>query len=458
MLTGEPTAVEKSPGDSVHAATLNTHGTVTMTAGKVGRDTLLAQIVRLVKEAQESEPPIQRLADRVSSWFVPAILVAAAITFLGWMMFGPQPRLSFALSTSVAVLIIACPCALGLATPVSITTGIGRGAQEGVLVKHAAALERLAAVTSVLVDKTGTLTEGQPSVTAIVPSLGVSETELLELAASIETGSEHPIARAIVRAAEARNIAWDECSEFRNEAGYGVTATIGGSRVHAGRPDWLRSEGVDVSALKVPDEAVTVVGIARDNRLVGALLLSDRIKKSAGAAVSNLRQLRIDIVMVTGDRAASARGVAAALGIETVYADTKPQDKQRIVRDHRERGAVVAYAGDGINDAPALAAADVGIAMGHGTDVAIESDGLVLLQGDLGALVRAIHLSRAVLRNIRQNLFWAFFYNLAGVPLAAGLLFPITGWLLNPMAAAIAMSLSSLSVVGNALRLRTLRL
>jgi Cu+-exporting ATPase len=458
MLTGEPIAVEKSPGDSLHAATLNTYGTVVMTAGKVGRDTLLAQIVRLVEEAQESEPPIQRLADRVSSWFVPAILAAAAITFLGWMLLGPEPRLAFAFSTSVSVLIIACPCALGLATPVSITTGIGRGAQEGVLVKHAAALERLAAVTAVLVDKTGTLTEGRPSVTAIVPATGISESELLTLAASIETGSEHPIARAIVRAADARNIDRDECSEFRNEAGYGVTATVGGSRVGAGRPDWLRSKGVDISALKILEDATTVVGIAREDRLLGAVLLSDKIKNSACAAVSELTRLGINVVMVTGDRKASAQSVALALGIETVHADTKPQDKQRIVREHRERGAVVAYAGDGINDAPALAAADVGIAMGHGTDVAIESAGLVLLQGDLGALVRAIHLSRAVLRNIRQNLFWAFFYNLAGVPLAAGLLFPITGWLLNPMAAAVAMSLSSLSVVGNALRLRTLRL
>ena len=458
MLTGEPDAVEKSPGDPIHAGTLNTHGTVDMTAGKVGRDTLLAQIVRLVEEAQESEPPIQRLADRVSSWFVPAILAAAAVTFLGWMLFGPEPRLAFALSTSVAVLIIACPCALGLATPVSITTGIGRGAQEGVLVKHAAALERLAAVTAVLVDKTGTLTEGRPSVTGLVPATGVSETELLKFAASIETGSEHPIARAIVRAAEARNIDRDKCSEFRNEAGYGVTAAIGGSRVRAGRPDWLQSEGVDTSALKTPDDAATVVGIACDNRLLGTVLLSDRIKDSAGAALKELARLGIDVVMVTGDRAASAQGVAAALGIGTVHADTKPQDKQRIVREHRDRGAVVAYAGDGINDAPALAAADVGIAMGHGTDVAIESAGLVLLHGDIGGLVRAIHLSRAVLRNIRQNLFWAFFYNLAGVPLAAGLLFPFTGWLLNPMAAAVAMSMSSLSVVGNALRLRSVRL
>ncbi|HUG13257.1 MAG TPA: copper-translocating P-type ATPase [Opitutaceae bacterium] len=458
MLTGEPTAVEKSPGDPVYAATLNTHGTVIMTAGKVGRDTLLAQIVRLVEEAQESEPPIQRLADRVSSWFVPAILAAAALTFLGWMMFGPEPRLAFALSTSVAVLIIACPCALGLATPVSITTGIGRGAQEGVLVKHAAALERLAAVTAVLVDKTGTLTEGRPSVSAIIPVSGVSETELLKLAASIEMESEHPIARAIVRAAEERSIKLDECSEFRNEAGYGVSATADGNRVRAGRPDWLHSEGVDTSALNLPDGAATVVAIARGNRLLGAILLSDRIKSSASAAVNELTRLGIEVVMVTGDRAASAQGVAGALGIETVHADTKPQDKQRIVREHRERGAVVAYAGDGINDAPALAAADVGIAMGHGTDVAIESAGLVLLRGDLGGLVRAIHLSRAVLRNIRQNLFWAFFYNLAGVPLAAGLLYPITGWLLNPMAAAVAMSLSSLTVVGNALRLRSLRL
>ncbi|HEY5551388.1 MAG TPA: heavy metal translocating P-type ATPase, partial [Opitutaceae bacterium] len=343
-------------------------------------------------------------------------------------------------------------------TPVSITTGIGRGAQEGVLVKHAAALERLAAVTAVLVDKTGTLTEGRPSVTALISAPSVSEHELLKIAASIETGSEHPIARAIIRAAAERGIQVEKAEEFRNHAGFGVTATIGGIRSRAGRLDWLHSEGVDTSALKLPEDPATVMAVASDSRILGAVLLADRIKESAGAALKELSRLGIEVVMVTGDRAASARKVAGELGIATVHADIKPQDKQRIVREYRDRDAVVAYAGDGINDAPALAAADVGIAMGHGTDVAIESAGLVLLHGDLGGLVRAIHLSRAVLRNIRQNLFWAFFYNLAGVPLAAGLLFPFTGWLLNPMAAAVAMSMSSLSVVGNALRLRTVRL
>jgi len=458
MLTGESVPVDKATGSSVHAGTLNTHGTVVITASKVGRDTLLAQIVRLVEEAQESEPPVQRLADRISSWFVPTILATAGLTFTAWMLLGPDPQLPFALSTSVAVLIIACPCALGLATPVSITTGIGRGALAGVLVKHAAALERLAAVTTILVDKTGTLTEGRPTVTTIVPTQGITEEELLSVTASVETGSEHPVARAIIAAAKGKGAAALEAEDFRSHSGFGVTAMIGGITVHAGRLDWLLDQGVELGGFEPPENATTVVGIARGGTFLGVLLLADTIKPSARVSLTELGRLGIDVVMVTGDRTATAHAVARELGITTVHADTKPQEKQQIVREHQNKGAVVAFAGDGVNDAPALAAADVGIAMGHGTDVAIESAGLVLLHGDLGGLVRAVHLARAVLRNIRQNLFWAFFYNVAGVPLAAGLLFPITGWLLNPMTAAVAMSLSSLSVVGNALRLRSLRL
>ncbi len=458
MLTGEPIPVEKAQGDDVHAGTMNTHGTFVMIAGRIGRDTLLAQIVRLVEEAQESEPPVQRLADRISSWFVPTILTIAAITFGAWMLFGPDPRLSFALSTGVAVLIIACPCALGLATPVSITTGIGRGAQVGVLVKHAAALERLAAVTTIFVDKTGTLTEGKPTVTRAIPAAGVLEAELLSAAASAETGSEHPLARAIVTAAKERGAAVRQADTFRNHAGQGVTADSGGKRIHVGRLDWLRTQGIEIGAFEPPRDSTTLAGVACDGRFLGALLLSDKIKASAPIAMADLHKLGIEVVMVTGDRAETAHAVAGELGIKTVHADANPGEKQRIVSEHRAKGAVVAFAGDGVNDAPAMAAADVGIAMGHGTDVAIATAGLVLMHGDLGGLVRAVRLSRAVLRNIRQNLFWAFFYNVAGVPVAAGVLFPATGWLLNPMIAAVAMSLSSLSVVANALRLRTMRL
>lgn len=458
MLTGEPIPAEKAPGDPVHAGTLNVHGTFVMTSTRVGRDTLLAQVVRLVEAAQESEPPIQRLADRISSWFVPAILTTAAITFAAWMVFGGELGLPFALSTSVAVLIIACPCALGLATPVSITTGIGRGAQAGILVKHAEALERLASVTTILVDKTGTLTEGRPAVVDTLPAPGCSKVELLAAAACVETGSEHPVAKAIVFAAREEGVSPAPVDSFRNHAGLGVSALDQGETVRAGRLDWLQTQGVDLGGFEPPPSATTVVGVARASRFLGVLLLADRTKPSAGPALLELHRLGIQVVMVTGDRLENAEAIARELGIKVVHANTKPEEKQRIVVEQRSLGAVVAFAGDGVNDAPALAAADVGIAMGHGTDVAIESAGLVLMHGDLGALVRAIHLSRAVHRNIRQNLFWAFFYNVAGVPIAAGALFPITGWLLNPMLAGIAMSLSSLTVVGNALRLRSMRL
>lgn len=455
MLTGEPNAVDKTRGDPVHAGTVNSDGTIIIEATKIGRDTILAQIVRLVQEAQESEPPIQRLVDRVSAWFVPIILTSSAATFLLWTLIVREPSLAFAISTSVAVLIIACPCALGLATPVSITTGIGRGAQEGVLVKHAAALERMAAVDTVLVDKTGTLTEGRPSVTSIAPVSGVTEEQLLLAAASLESGSEHPIARAIAGAANERGLGRLPLAGFRNHAGLGVSGTLDGSLYRAGRVKWLHDQGVDIRVEESPKHAMTLVAIARDTELLGMISLSDRVKESAESAVRELGLLGVRVVMVTGDRNESARSVAGQLRIADFHAGTLPQDKQRIVREHKQRGAVVAFAGDGINDAPALAAADVGIAMSHGTDVAIESAGIVLLHGDLRALVRAIRLSRAVLRNIRENLFWAFFYNLSGVPLAAGLLYPFTGWLLHPMAAAVAMSMSSLCVVGNALRLRS---
>jgi len=449
MLTGEPLPVTKSTADKLSAGTLNTTGSFIYRAQHVGQETLLAQIIRLVEQAVESEAPIQRLADRVANWFTPTVLGFAAITFIAWTLFGPVGGWLFGLFNGVAVLIIACPCALGLATPVSLVTGIGRGAQAGVLVKDAAALERLAGATTVLIDKTGTLTAGRPQVVAIRPATGFSEAELLSLAASAESASEHPLARAIVAAAKAAGSTLAAATNFTAEPGAGVQAIVNGRKVSVGRAPG------DASDLP---SAATLISVTVDGRPAGILALADTIKPSTPAAIRSLQNLGLKVVMITGDRESSAQAVARELGLDGYHAEITPARKQEIVREHQALGEKVVFAGDGLNDAPALAAAEVGIAMGTGTDVAMHSAGLVLVQGDLSALVRAINLSRAVIRNIRQNLFWAFAYNVIGLPLAAGAFYPFTGWLLNPMFAGVAMSLSSIGVVTNALRLRRVRL
>lgn len=456
MLTGEPLPVEKQTGDAVSAGTLNTTGTFLFRAERVGRDTLLARIIRLVEEAQESEAPIQRLADRVSAHFVPAVAALALLTFALWWWLGPAPSLIHALVNAVAVLIIACPCALGLATPVSLVTGIGRGAQAGVLVKDAAALERLAGATTLLIDKTGTLTEGKPRVVAVSPAGGaVSKDELLRFAAAVESASEHPLARAIVAAAHERQLALPAAQDFTAEPGQGVRARIGAQSVSVGRPT---TPSVDAPTAQPSDAATTVVEVSLDGVALGSIALADAIKPTTPAALRELHRLGLKIVMVTGDRETTARAVATALGLDGFHAAVTPERKQQLVREHQRAGERVVFAGDGLNDAPALAAADVAIAMGTGTDVAMHSAGLVLVKGDLSALVKAVHLSRATLRNIKQNLFFAFVYNGLGLPLAAGAFYPLFGWLLNPMFAGVAMSLSSISVVSNALRLRHARL
>jgi Cu+-exporting ATPase len=450
MLTGEPLPVTKRPGDRVSAGTLNTTGSFVFRAERVGADTLLAQIIRLVEEAQNSEAPIARLADRVSAFFVPAVAALAAATFAAWFFFGPEPSFLYALLNSVAVLIIACPCALGLATPVSLVTAIGRGAQAGVLIKDAAALERLASANTLLIDKTGTLTEGRPRVVALAPADGFSEADLLTLAAAAESSSEHPLARAIVSAARDRSLALPPVTDFSATPGFGVRAKVAGREVIVGRaPDTDRPAAVP---------GATVVCVITDGQLAGTLALEDTIKATTPAALAELRRLGFKIIMVTGDRTAAARTIAEKLSLDGFHADTTPATKQELVHVHQARGERVVFAGDGLNDAPALAAAEVGIAMGTGTDVAMHSAGLVLVKGDLAALVRAVHLARATLRNIKQNLFWAFAYNLLGLPLAAGVFYPFTGWLLHPMFAGAAMSLSSITVVANALRLRRVRL
>ncbi len=450
MLTGEPLPVIKTTGDRLSAGTLNTIGTFVLRAERVGADTLLAQIIRLVGLAIDSEAPIARLADRVSAWFIPAVLGIAAATFLTWGLLGSEHGWLRGLLNAVAVLIIACPCALGLATPVSLVTGIGRGARAGVLVKDAAALERLAGATTLLIDKTGTLTEGRPKVVAVEPAEGFTEDEVLRLAASAESPSEHPIARAIVAAARQRGFSLPPAGDFSTEVGAGVRATVEGQLVAIGRAP------ADTILASYP--AATLVFVAVDGRGAGLIALADTVKRTTPAAVAELHRQGLIVFMVTGDRFATARTVARELELDGFHAEATVSRKQEIVREHQARGERVVFAGDGLNDAPALAAADIGVAMGTGTDVAMHSAGLVLVKGDLQALVSAVRLSRAVLRNIKQNLFWAFFYNAFGLPLAAGALYPWFGWSLNPMFAGVAMSLSSISVVLNALRLRRIRL
>jgi Cu+-exporting ATPase len=459
MLTGEPIPVEKEPGSKVTGGTVNGTGSFLMRAERVGEATLLAQIVRMVGEAQRSRAPIQRVADRVASWFVPLVIAVAAVTFAVWMWGGPEPRLAHAIVAAVAVLIIACPCALGLATPMSIMVGTGRGASAGILVRNAEALELMAKVDVVVVDKTGTLTEGKPRVVTVLPVAGADADELLRLAAGVERASEHPLANAVVDAARERGLPIPPVTGFSSTVGGGVTGHVDDHLVHVGSPRHLETTKIPVSELKVRAEQLRAEGqttlfVAVDGRLVGLLGVADPIRPSTPEALRLLREEGIRVMMVTGDSATTARTVASKLGIEAFEAEVLPARKSEIVAGLRKEGHVVAMAGDGINDAPALAAADVGIAMGTGTDVAMESAGIVLVKGDLGGIARARRLSGATLRNIRQNLFWAFAYNMLGVPLAAGVLYPPFGLLLSPMIASAAMSFSSVSVIANALRLR----
>ncbi|HRP09761.1 MAG TPA: copper-translocating P-type ATPase [Terricaulis sp.] len=463
LVTGESMPVTKEPGASVVAGSLNTTSSFVMRAEKVGADTLLSQIVHMVAAAQRSRAPIQRLADQVSAWFVPAVIGVAVLAFIAWFAFGPEPRFSFALLAAVSVLIIACPCALGLATPMSIMAGVGRGAKAGVLIKNAEALERFEKIDTLIIDKTGTLTEGKPSVTAIIASAGFEENELLRLAASLERGSEHPLAHAIVGAAEARGLALSEASAFDSPVGQGVEGRVDGKALLIGRADFLRGRGVDLVPLQAEAERLraqgaTAVFVAIDGAAAGLIAVADPIKASSAEAVAALKAEGVRLVMMTGDNRTTALAVAHTLGIDEVEADVLPQDKAALVQKLRGQGRVVAMAGDGVNDAPALAAADVGVAMGAGADVAIESAGVTLLGGDLAGLVRARKLSRAVMANIRQNLFFAFAYNSAGVPIAAGVFYPMFGWLLSPAIAAGAMPLSSVSVILNALRLNRARI
>ena len=464
MVTGEPMPVEKRAGDSVTGGTLNTSGSFVMEAQRVGSETTLAQIVRLVSEAQRSRAPIARLADRVASYFVPAVVAAAVLAFAGWMFFGPEPRFAHALVAAVSVLIIACPCALGLATPMSIMVAVSRGAHAGVLVRNAEALETLARVDTLVVDKTGTLTEGKPLVNAVsvFEGGGFGKERLLGLAASVENSSEHPLARAIVRAAEAKGISLAEAAEFCATSGGGVEGRVGEDRVVVGTEKFLEEKGIPRSSAEQLYQAfgfdgafaATIVLVAVNEKLAGAIALADLMKASTPQAISALQKEGLRIVVVTGDRKESARMVADKLGIAEVRAEVLPEEKSEVVKQLKSESRIVAMAGDGINDAPALAAADVGIAMGTGTDVAIENAGVTLLRGDLRGIVRARKLSRATIRNIKQNLAWAFLYNVIGIPVAAGVLYPFLGWLLSPMLASAAMTFSSVSVIVNALRLR----
>jgi Cu+-exporting ATPase len=463
MVTGESMPVTKEAGAKLIGGTLNQTGAFIMRAEKVGRDTMLAQIVLMVATAQRSRAPIQRLADQVAGWFVPAVMLAALIAFAAWAIFGPQPRLAYGLVAAVTVLIIACPCALGLATPMSIMVGVGRGAAAGVLIKNAEALERMERIDTLVVDKTGTLTEGKPKVVAVVPVEGTSETELLRLAASVEKASEHPLARAIMDAAAERKIALAEVTDFDAPTGKGAIGTVDNRKIVVGNARFLGEIGISVAALETQAERLrhdgaTAVYLAQDDKVAGVIAIADPVKATTLAAIEALTAEGVRVVMLTGDNKTTALAVARRLGITEVEAEVLPDQKSAVVERLRREGRVVAMAGDGVNDAPALAAAEVGIAMGTGTDVAIESAGITLLKGDLTGIVRARRLSAATMGNIRQNLFFAFIYNAAGVPIAAGALYPTFGILLSPIIAAAAMALSSVSVVGNALRLRHVRL
>jgi len=463
MITGEPVPIEKVEGDRVTGGTINKNGTLAVRATEVGADTVLSQIVDMVAGARLSRAPIQGLADRVAAVFVPSVVAVAIVAFFSWLSFGPDPALAFAIASSVSVLIIACPCALGLATPISITTAAGRGAQAGVLIKDAEALERMARVDTVIVDKTGTLTEGKPRLTDVVAEDGHDETQVLRLAAALERGSEHPLAEAIIAGAKDRGLTPERAEDFEAVTGKGVRGTVDGRKVALGNAAMMEELGVatetsDDAADALRSEGKTAMYVAVDGTLAGIVAVADPIKDSTEGAIRELHALGLTIIMATGDNRRTAEAVARKLGIDEVRAGVLPEDKQKLVEELRSRGASVAMAGDGVNDAPALAAADVGIAMSTGADVAVESAGITLMRGDLVGLVRARKLATATLRNIRQNLFFAFAYNAAGVPIAAGILYPVFGILLSPMIAAAAMSLSSVSVISNALRLRRVKL
>ena len=464
MLTGVSMPVMKTVGDKVSGGTVSGTGSFVMEAERVGGETVLSQVIEMVAQAQRSRAPIQRLADRVAGWFVPSVIAIALLTFIAWMWFGPEPRYAHAIVNAVAVLIIACPCALGLATPMSIMVGVGRGAQAGVLIKDAAAIERMEKVDTLVVDKTGTLTEGKPRLTSVIPAAPFSEQELLMAAAAVETHSEHPLAAAIVSGARERGIKPAKAENFQSTTGSGVSSEVDGRRVLIGNAHFFTRAGVsgleplESKAAQLQHQGHGAIFVAIDGQAAGLLAVSDPIKESSVGAIEHLHQLGIKVFMLTGDNERTARAVAGKLGIDEVEAGVEPQDKNERVRKLREQGHVVAMAGDGINDAPALAAADVSIAMGTGTDVAMESAGITLLKGDLRGIEKTIRLSRAMMRNIRQNLFFAFVYNAIGIPVAAGLLYPFFGILLSPMIAGAAMSLSSVSVIGNALRLRAVDL
>ncbi|MDP3091526.1 MAG: heavy metal translocating P-type ATPase [Nitrospira sp.] len=464
MITGEPLPVEKTVGDTVTGGTVNGPGSFIMRAERVGHDTLLGQIVNMVAEAQRSRAPIQGLADTVAGIFVPVVLAVSALTFVLWMWLGPEPTLAHAIVNAVAVLIIACPCALGLATPMSIMVGVGRGAQEGVLVKHAEALERLETVTTLVVDKTGTLTEGKPKLMDVLPTGGFDAKDLLRLAASLEQGSEHPLAAAIVQGAKDQGLTIEAVTDFRSVTAGGVLGAVAGRMVMIGKPDFLRNEAItgleplEASAVPLQEEGKTVMYVAVDGKPAGMLAVADPIKSTTAEAIRELHRLGLTLVMLTGDNRRTAVAVAKTLGLDGVEAEIEPAGKVRYVKQLRADGAHVAMAGDGINDAPALSEADVGMAMGTGTDVAMQSAGITLVKGDLRAIAKAIHLSRATMGNIRQNLVFAFLYNALGIPVAAGVLYPFFGLLLSPIIAGAAMSLSSVSVISNALRLRNMKL
>ena len=464
MLTGEPLPVEKTPGAKVSGGTVNTTGGIVMKAERVGSETILARIVNLVAQAQRSRAPIQALADKVAAWFVPAVLVVAVLTFAAWMLWGPEPRLAFALTNAVAVLIIACPCALGLATPMSVMVGVGRGAQMGVLIRNAEAIEKLAQLDTLAVDKTGTLTEGKPKLAQVLPVNGFTETEFLRLAASLEQGSEHPLAHAVVVVAHERNLTLEAAGDFQSTTAGGVAGTVAGRRVLVGKTDFLREQGVgsldELESLAAPRQAegATAIFVALDGRAAGVLTVADPVKRSTPEALAELREIGVKVLMLTGDNPRTAEAVARKLGITDFQAGVTPHDKHEKVKALKAAGRRVGMAGDGINDAPALAAADVGIAMGTGTDIAMESAGVTLVKGDLRGIVRAIKLGRAMMRNISQNLFFAFVYNALGIPIAAGVLYPRFGLLLSPMIASAAMAFSSVSVVLNSLRLRRARI
>lgn len=463
MVTGEPMAVAKKVGDNVIGGTINQQGSFVMRADKVGKDTMLAQIVQLVAGAQRSRAPIQGLADKVAGRFVPVVVLIAVLSFAGWSLLGPAPAMAYGLIAAVSVLIIACPCALGLATPMSIMVGVGRGAESGVLIRSAEALERLEKVDTLVIDKTGTLTEGRPQVTRVRPVDGLTAEELLRLAGSLEKGSEHPLANAIVEKALSLGLALPDATEFDSPNGKGVVGRVEAREVLLGNRLLMELKRVDIraheaEAEQLREDGATVIFVAVDGQFAGLLAIADPIKATTSGAISALQAVGIRIVMLTGDNRTSAWAVARKLNIDEVEAEVLPEDKAKVVMRHKSEGRVVAMAGDGVNDAPALASADVGIAMGTGTDVAIESAGVTLLRGDLTGIVAARKLSRATMRNIRQNLFFAFIYNIVGIPIAAGVLYPLTGLLLSPIIAAAAMALSSVSVIVNALRLRVVTL